>query len=79
LEIVSSRNDGIRYIIGVPPADADVMRRTLISYLPGLSIREIPDYLESMLVVEENEDAKQATEKSLGFVQLHFPMTLFYL
>src|ERR1035437_7883154 len=69
LEIVSSRNDGIRYIIGVPPADADVMRRTLISYLPGLSIREIPDYLESMLVVEENEDAKQATEKSLGFVQ----------
>ena len=69
LEIVSSRNDGIRYIIGVPPADADVMRRTLISYLPGLSIREIPDYLQSMLVVEENEDAKQATEKSLGFVQ----------
>jgi type IV secretory pathway TraG/TraD family ATPase VirD4 len=69
LEIVSSRNDGIRYVIGVPPADADVMHRTLLSYLPGLSIREIPDYLESMLVVEENEDAKQATEKSLGFVQ----------
>jgi hypothetical protein len=76
LEIVSSRNDGIRYVIGVPSVDADVMHRTLLSYLPGLSIREIPDYLESMLVdedipapAEEDGNIKQTTEKSLGFVE----------
>ncbi len=57
LEIVSSRNDGIRYIIGVPTLDADVMRKTLMSYLPGLAISEIPDYLQGNLLVDSVEAA----------------------
>ncbi len=76
LEIVSSRNDGIRYVIGVASSDADVMRRTLMSYLPGLAIRQIPDYLQSIRLIDddtststkEDENTKQA-EKSLGFIE----------
>ncbi len=79
LEIVSSRNDGIRYIIGVPSVDADVMRRTLMSYLPGLAISEIPDYLENISLVggieeattkgDENSDSSEDMDISLGVVE----------
>ncbi len=78
LEIVSSRNDGIRYIIGVPTADADVTRRTLMSYLPGLAISEIPDYLKNIQLIdstvattakEDGNSRSPTAAKSLGFIE----------
>ncbi len=46
LEIVSSRNMGIRYIMVVPKNEAELIHQTLLAYLPGLRVREIPDYLD---------------------------------
>jgi type IV secretory pathway TraG/TraD family ATPase VirD4 len=45
LELVATRDDGIRYIIRIPKQEAETVRRTLISFLPGLKITETEDYL----------------------------------
>jgi hypothetical protein len=45
LELVASRDEGIRYIIRVPKEEAEVARRTLLSFLPGIKIAEVDDYL----------------------------------
>ncbi len=45
LEIVASRDEGIRYILGIPLSDVSVIQKSLLSFLPGLKIKEIKDYL----------------------------------
>jgi hypothetical protein len=45
LELVASRDEGIRYVLRVPSYEAEIVHRTLISFLPGLKVREITDYL----------------------------------
>ncbi len=45
LELVSTKEGGIRYIVAVAQEEADVIRRSLISFLPGIKIKEIKDYL----------------------------------
>ncbi len=47
LEIVASKNMGIRYILATPISDADTIRKSLLSYLPGLKINEVVDYLSN--------------------------------
>lgn len=46
LEIVSSKEQGIRYILVTPFKNADVIKRSLLSYLPGIKIKEVDDYLD---------------------------------
>lgn len=45
LELVATKNDGIRYIIRIPKQEVETVKRTLISFLPGLKISETEDYL----------------------------------
>lgn len=45
LEIVATRDDGIRYIIRIPRREIATVKRTLLSFLPGLKIAETDDYL----------------------------------
>jgi len=45
LELVSTRDEGIRYIMRVPKANKEHIERNLRSYLPGLKIKQIDDYL----------------------------------
>lgn len=45
LEIVSTRNEGIRYLIRTTSEKASILRKTLISYLPQIIVKEIRDYL----------------------------------
>lgn len=47
LELVATRDEGIRYIIMVPELEAVTIKRTLLSYLPGLKINEVEDYMPS--------------------------------
>ncbi|MEP7167420.1 MAG: DUF87 domain-containing protein [Candidatus Woesebacteria bacterium] len=44
-EIVSSKNEGIRYLLRVNDDDADIIKKGLLSYLPGIKIKEASDYL----------------------------------
>jgi hypothetical protein len=48
LELVATRDDGIRYIIMIPKEDTDIVKRTLLSFLPGLKIIEVSDYLQTL-------------------------------
>ena len=46
LEIVSSKEKGIRYILRVPEEDAPIIKKSLISYLPGIQVIESEDYIK---------------------------------
>ena len=39
-EIVSTKNDGIRYVMRLPAEDSDIIKKNLIAYLPGIKITE---------------------------------------
>lgn len=49
LEIVSSKNEGIRFLLGVPKKEVDVIHRSLLSFLPGLKVKEVADYLPKIV------------------------------
>jgi hypothetical protein len=50
LELVGTNDEGIRYVIRIPTFAEQTVRRNLLSYLPGLKIAEIDDYLPSTLI-----------------------------
>lgn len=45
LELVATKDDGIRYIIRIPKPEIETVKRTLLSFLPGLKVAEVEDYL----------------------------------
>jgi hypothetical protein len=45
LEIVSTKEDGIKYLLRISEDDADLIKKTLLSYLPGISVIKTTDYL----------------------------------
>ncbi len=47
LEIVSAKEQGIRYLLGTNAKDADIFKTSLLSYLPGVKVKEAKDYLPS--------------------------------
>jgi hypothetical protein len=59
LELVSSRDDGIRYVMTVPADELDFIQHNLMAFLPGLKIAVIKDYLTAI------KDGK------IGVVELH--------
>lgn len=46
-ELVSSKNQGIRYILRVLAQDASGIKKTLLAYLPGIEIKEVEDYINT--------------------------------
>lgn len=61
LELVATRDEGIRYIIRIPKNEAEVVKRTLLSYLPGLKMTEVGDYIP-----ETNDLATSIVELKLS-------------
>lgn len=47
-EIVSSKDKGIRYLLRVCDEDASIVKKNLISYLPGIVVKESEDYVDSI-------------------------------
>ncbi|HUQ85367.1 MAG TPA: DUF87 domain-containing protein [Candidatus Limnocylindrales bacterium] len=45
VELVATKEEGIRYLIHTAKSDAPVIRKTLLSYLPSVEIEEVADYL----------------------------------
>jgi len=45
LEIVSSREQGIRYIMRVLESEADTFEHSIVSYLPNVRFKRVDDYL----------------------------------
>lgn len=48
LELVATKDKGIRYVVRVPEYEAVMVRRTLLSFLPGLKVAEIDDYMPEL-------------------------------
>lgn len=46
LEIVSTKADGIRYMIRTPQSLAGLIKNSLLSYLPGIQINKTTEYLK---------------------------------
>lgn len=68
LEIVSSRDGGIRFLLIVPKKEVDVIHRSLLSYLPGLKVKEVGDYLSKALDSGENSVSVAELKLSSDFV-----------
>lgn len=45
LELASTKQEGIRYILQVPEHDAATFEQTVLSYLPDAKLRRVEDYL----------------------------------
>lgn len=45
LELVATKDEGIRYVIRIPKPEVETVKRTLLSFLPGLKVTETEDYL----------------------------------
>lgn len=43
-ELVSTKEQGIRYILQAPAEDAQIIKKSLIAYLPGIKVKEINKY-----------------------------------
>ena len=52
-EIVSTKKEGIRYLIRIPEEDSELVKRTLLSYLSGLSVRKVSDYAPANLKTKQ--------------------------
>jgi hypothetical protein len=48
LELVATKDDGIRYVLRLPTWADNTIQRTLISFLPGLKVRTIKDYMSTL-------------------------------
>ena len=44
-EIVSSKEEGIRYLVYIPKDDVSIIRKNFLAYLPGIELHEVSDYL----------------------------------
>lgn len=54
LELVGTKDGGVRFVLMVPASEADIVQRNLLSFLPGLKVREIQDYAKP--IPAENAD-----------------------
>ncbi len=47
LEIVATKQEGIRYLLQIPEDDYSVIKKSLFSYLPGVKVSSVDDYLDT--------------------------------
>lgn len=52
LEIVSTLNQGIRYLIRTTPDEAEIIKKDLLSYYPQVKIKEVNEYLPTKEVLK---------------------------
>lgn len=45
LEIVSTQNQGIRYLVRTSPKQVNTLKKNLLSYLPNLKVKTVNEYL----------------------------------
>jgi DNA helicase HerA-like ATPase len=47
-EVVSSRSQGIRYVVQLSPNDVPLFKQLVVSYLPDVQFKEVEDYLTNV-------------------------------
>ncbi|MDE2026093.1 MAG: hypothetical protein KGJ07_06360, partial [Patescibacteria group bacterium] len=61
LEIVSSRDEGIRYLLRTNASNANIIQKALLSYLPTLSITTVNDYIPEHIHALRNTEVIEFT------------------
>ncbi len=67
LEIAATKEEGIRYILGIPSSESSIVEKSLLSYLPGIKMREIDDYLPEDLLDKKKKDQDSS---KIGIIEL---------
>ncbi len=55
LELVSTKEAGIRCMLSCLASEKDVLKQMIISFLPGCTITEIPDYLPDVATLQKSK------------------------
>ncbi|MDD3002476.1 MAG: type IV secretion system DNA-binding domain-containing protein [Candidatus Shapirobacteria bacterium] len=63
LEIVSTKNEGIRYLLSADSKFIEIISHNLLSYLPGIKIKEVNDYFSAF-------KSDQTMERSVRLMEL---------
>ncbi len=72
LEIASTQNQGIRYLIRISPKQVNTLRKSLLSYLPHLKVKIVDEYLP-----QNSASSKKYFYKILEFkLSKHFAFSL---
>jgi hypothetical protein len=72
LEIASTQNQGIRYLIRTSPKQVNTLRKSLLSYLPHLRVKAVNEYLP-----ENTDTLKKSCYRILEFkLSKHFAFSL---
>ncbi|TSC90390.1 MAG: Uncharacterized protein G01um10145_62 [Microgenomates group bacterium Gr01-1014_5] len=72
LEIVSTQNQGIRYLIRTSPKQVNTLKKNLLSYLPNLRVKTVSEYLP-----EDKSTLKKHFYKIIEFkLSKHFAFSL---
>lgn len=72
LEIVSTRKQGIRYLLRTNPKEVNSLKRSLLSYLPQMAVKSVGEYLP-----ENTQDFKNHYFKIVEFkLSQHFAYPL---
>lgn len=66
-EIVSTKDEGIRYLLRVNEEDADLIKKNLLSYLPGMSVLQVDDYLPNEITLNNFSIARFALANHFAF------------
>lgn len=72
LELASTKQAGIRYILRVPEPDAGAFEQTVLSYLPDAKLRRVQDYLP----VEQRGRALEIKQAGHFAYPLHTQLSL---
>ena len=72
LEVVSSKTQGIRYLIVVPTDTKEILKRNITSYLPGVKITEVADYLPSHTGITQRQKPTKEYCKKVMIEELKF-------
>lgn len=62
LEIVSTLNQGIRYLIRATPDEAEIIKKDLLAYVPEGKIKEVSEYLPDRKLLKSNNRFSQVIE-----------------
>src|ERR1035437_5548478 len=58
LELVATREDGIRYLLQISASDEDIVKKQLLSFLPGAKIARVKDYLPKLSEIVKQDNTK---------------------
>lgn len=72
LEIVSTKSEGIRYIVRTSPKHVNTLKKSLLSYLPHLKVKTVNEYLP-----ENSDNLEKYSYRILEFkLSKHFAFAL---